>query len=300
MTDAVQEAAVAAHGQRQPTTEHAIRTAVERPGQVGAFNAVEAKGLTVTFETSKGSLHALGPIDLSVADGEFLAIVGPSGCGKSTFLRVAAGLRLPREGSLTLRLQRPANSVVPQATVFQDYGIFPWKTVQKNVEFGLRINGVDKKEARDVARHWISRLGLDGFASAYPGTLSGGMRQRVSIARALAVSPEILLMDEPFAALDAQLRSLLQEELLAIHQVEKRTVIFVTHSLDEALILADRVVVMSARPGRTIAERVVPFPRPRVDVRQHPEFGELHEQLWHDLKTQAQLAASAEDSGAGS
>lgn len=259
------------------------------------YNSVSAKDLRVTFEGPKTSVHALGPIDLSIHDGEFVALVGPSGCGKSTFLKVAAGLISPREGELTVRYEGREGSYVPRATVFQDYGIFPWKTVRKNVEFGLRVNGVGAEEAREIASHWIERMNLTGFEDAYPATLSGGMRQRVSIARALAVSPELLMMDEPFAALDAQLRDLLQEELLALHQAERRTVIFVTHSLDEALFLADRVVVLSARPGRIIAERKVPFGRPRdASVRQTSEFGELREQLWHDLKAEVQIAVASE------
>ena len=147
--------------------------------------------------------------------------------------------------------------------VFQDYGIYPWKTVRANVEFGLRLSGCSRAERREIADSWLSRLGLTDFAGAYPGALSGGMRQRVSIARALAVDPEVLLMDEPFAALDAQLREILQDELLAIWQARRRTVVFVTHSLEEALLLGDRVVVMSARPGRIISDITVPFERPR-------------------------------------
>ncbi|WP_433467066.1 ABC transporter ATP-binding protein [Spirillospora sp. CA-128828] len=228
-----------------------------------------------------GEVHALGPLDLGVATGEFCCLVGPSGCGKSTFLRLVAGLLRPSAGRLEIRATAPD----PAAMIFQDYGIYPWKTVLANVRFGLDVQGVPRKEATARARDWLGRMGLTDFADSYPAALSGGMRQRVSIARALAVEPEILLMDEPFAALDAQLRTILQEELLAICNADRRTVLFVTHSLEEAIVLGDRVLVMSARPGRILAERVPPFGRPRSgDVRNSPECAELKAELWHLLR----------------
>ncbi|GAA2410726.1 ABC transporter ATP-binding protein [Actinomadura vinacea] len=228
-----------------------------------------------------GEVHALGPLDLDIATGEFCCLVGPSGCGKSTYLRLVAGLLRPSAGRLEIR----ATSPDPAAMIFQDYGIYPWKTVLANVRFGLDVQGVPRKEAAARARDWLARLGLTDFADSYPAALSGGMRQRVSIARALAVEPEILLMDEPFAALDAQLRTILQEELLAICDADRRTVLFVTHSLEEAIVLGDRVLVMSARPGRIMAERVPPFGRPRSgDVRNSPECAELKAELWHLLR----------------
>jgi NitT/TauT family transport system ATP-binding protein len=169
--------------------------------------------------------------------------------------------------------------------VFQDYSIYPWKTVLANARVGLDVGGVPRKEGDERARRWLERLGLGEFLDAYPDTLSGGMRQRVSIARALAVEPEILLMDEPFAALDAQLRTILQDELLAIWQADRRTVVFVTHSLEEAILLGDRVVVMSARPGRLVADVPVTFDRPRSPaLRGEPEFAALEQQVWEVLR----------------
>ncbi|GAA4950073.1 ABC transporter ATP-binding protein [Uniformispora flossi] len=234
-------------------------------------------------------VDALGPLDLDIRTGEFCCIVGPSGCGKSTFLRIVAGLVRPTAG----RVEIAANSPHPAAMVFQNYGISPWKTVLANVRFGLDIQHVPRKEADARARDWLGRLGLAQFADQYPAALSGGMQQRVSIARALAVEPEILLMDEPFAALDAQLRTILQDELLEVCQADQRTVLFVTHSLEEALLLGDRVLVMSSRPGRIIAERVPPFARPRTGaVRTSPEFAEMQAELWALLRGEVETATA--------
>jgi NitT/TauT family transport system ATP-binding protein len=252
--------------------------------------AVRATAVERTFTGSRtGPVHALGPIDLDVAEGEFVCIVGPSGCGKSTFLRSVAGLLAPSAGSIEVALRAPRRTAI--AMVFQDYGIYPWQTVAANVAFGLRLEKVGKAEIRRRVAHWLDRLGLAEFADAYPSALSGGMRQRVAIARALAVEPELLLMDEPFAALDAQLREVLQEQLLALWQADRRTVLFVTHSLEEALVLADRVVVMSARPGRIVESVQVPFERPRSGaLRDEPRFGELRAHLWELLRTEIEPA----------
>lgn len=229
-------------------------------------------------------VHALGPFDLDVREGEFVCVVGPSGCGKSTFLRIVAGLLRPSEGEVDLHVG--AESETPVAMVFQDYSIYPWKTVERNASFGLELQGVGRKEAVARSRHWLDRLGLSDFAKAYPDTLSGGMRQRVSIARALTVEPEILLMDEPFAALDAQLRQVLQDELLDIWQSDhQRTVLFITHSLEEAIVLGDRVVVMSARPGTLVQSVDVPFERPRrPELRAEAAFNDFRNELWDLLK----------------
>ncbi|HEY8526173.1 MAG TPA: ABC transporter ATP-binding protein [Acidimicrobiales bacterium] len=253
-----------------------MQTTTDAPGV-----KVHVEGVRRRFGWGARRIDALGPIDLEVADGEFLCVVGPSGCGKSTLLRLMASLLRPSEGRVAIA----TDAAHPAAMIFQDYGIYPWKTVRGNVRFGLDVQGVPEAEARRRADEWLARMGLAEFADAWPDTLSGGMRQRVAIARALAVEPELLLMDEPFAALDAQLRSVLQEELLAVCQAAHRTVVFVTHSLEEAILLGDRVVVMSARPGRIIAERVVPFPRPRTaEVRTTPEFAALERELWHLLR----------------
>ena len=184
--------------------------------------------------------------------------------------------------------------------IFQDYGIYDWKTVQANVRFGLDIQRVPRRRPTTGPRAWLTRLGLADFAAAYPAALSGGMRQRVAIARALAVEPEILLMDEPFAALDAQLRTILQDELLELTQTTRTTTLFITHSLEEALVLGDRVLVMSARPGRIIAERRPPFARPRTgDVRDTPEFTALKAELWELLRGEVAGRAALDTIGTG-
>ncbi|WP_327353549.1 ABC transporter ATP-binding protein [Streptomyces sp. NBC_01304] len=251
---------------------------------------LRATALTRTFGRGGKALDALGPIDLDIAPGEFTCIVGPSGCGKSTLLRIAAGLLRPSRGTLEIRTSSPR----PAAMIFQDYGIYDWKTVLANVRFGLDIQRVARKEANARATDWLARMGLADFADAYPAALSGGMRQRVAIARALAVEPEILLMDEPFAALDAQLRTILQDELLELTQTTRTTTLFITHSLEEALVLGDRVLVMSARPGRVIAERRPPFERPRSgNVRDTPEFTSLKSELWELLRGEVGTRAAA-------
>ncbi|NGO77526.1 ABC transporter ATP-binding protein [Streptomyces sp. YC504] len=249
---------------------------------------LHATDLTRTFGRGPKQVNALGPVDLAIAPGEFTCIVGPSGCGKSTLLRIAAGLLRPSAGTLEIRTSSPR----PAAMIFQDYGIYDWKTVLANVRFGLDIQRVPRKEADPRARDWLVRMGLADFADAYPAALSGGMRQRVAIARALAVEPEILLMDEPFAALDAQLRTILQDELLELTQTTRTTTLFITHSLEEAIVLGDRVLVMSARPGRVIAERRPPFERPRSGtVRDTPEFTALKSELWELLRGEVRTEA---------
>jgi NitT/TauT family transport system ATP-binding protein len=252
---------------------------------------IVARAVERRFGSGPGAVHALGPFDVEIAEGEFVCVVGPSGCGKSTFLRMVAGLVRPSAGEIEIHTTaRPGPS--PIAMVFQEYAVYPWKTVLANVRFGLDLAGVGRREANDKARHWLDRLGLADFAKAYPDTLSGGMRQRVSIARALAVEPEILLMDEPFAALDAQLRTILQDELLALWQADQRTVLFITHSLEEATLLGDRVVVMTARPGRTLVSKPVPFPRPRsAELRADPEFARFQAELWDGLRGEVEQHA---------
>ena len=242
---------------------------------------IRAKSVSRYFGSKNDRVHALGPLDLEIEQGEFVCIVGPSGCGKSTFLRMVAGLINPSDGTVEIA----ATTDHPTAMVFQDYSIYPWKKVLDNVRFGLDIAGVPKKEGNERARKYLGKLGLADREAAYPATLSGGMKQRVAIARALAVEPEILLMDEPFAALDAQMRQILQEELLALWQADRRTVLFITHSLDEAILLGDRVLVMSSRPGKIIASKKVPFERPRAaEIRSTAEFAALQGELWELLR----------------
>ncbi|MFF3540797.1 ABC transporter ATP-binding protein [Streptomyces platensis] len=252
--------------------------------------ALRARALARSFGRGRKALTALGPVDAEIAPGECVCVVGPSGCGKSTLLRIAAGLLRPSAGELELRVSAGR----PAAMIFQDYGIYDWKTVLGNVRFGLDLQRVPRKEADERARSWLARMGLADFAGAYPATLSGGMRQRVALARALAVEPGILLMDEPFAALDAQLRTVLQDELLDLTQTTRTTTLFITHSLEEALVLGDRVLVMSARPGRIIAERRPPFGRLRTgEVRATPEFTALKAELWQLLRDEVDRGGPA-------
>ncbi|WP_055480102.1 ABC transporter ATP-binding protein [Sphaerimonospora mesophila] len=251
---------------------------------------IAVRRLGKVFSTGAGSVRALEDITLDVRDGEFLCLLGPSGCGKTTLLRVMAGLEKPSSGTLEMRHDDPSRSL--SAVVFQDYSVFPWKTIRNNVIFPLLQTGVRRSRARELADHWLAQLDLAGFEDAYPDTVSGGMKQRVAIARALAVQPELLLMDEPLAALDAQLRLLLQEKLLDLWQANQNSVVFVTHSIDEALLLGDRIAVMSARPGRIATVIDVPFDRPRDpdEIRASPDFATLRDEIWHRLRRELQPA----------
>ncbi|WP_233629731.1 ABC transporter ATP-binding protein [Amycolatopsis sp. WAC 04197] len=232
-------------------------------------------------------VQALDELNLTVGKGEFVSVVGPSGCGKSTLLRVLAGLQRPTGGSAGVLREDGARPLM--APVFQEYSIFPWRTVEDNVRLGLDAAKVPRAESNARVREWISRVGLTGFEKAYPSHLSGGMKQRVALARAFVLEPEVLLMDEPFAALDAQLRKVLQEELLGICQERDYTVFFVTHNLDEAILLSDRIALMTARPGRVEEVYDVPFGHPRTpDLRKSPEFVALEEQIWDRLRGEVQ------------
>jgi len=267
----------------------------------GAPVKVRLRGVTKQFLLRGRLLTALAPIDLDIGVGEFLCVVGPSGCGKTTLLRILAGLEKASGGDVEItrspaaqRDSRPLNSMI-----FQEHGIFPWMTARANVAFGLKARGMGSKARRAVAEAFIGKVGLGAFADAYPHELSGGMKQRVSIARAFANDPEILLMDEPFAALDEQTKLLLQEELLRIwdNSAEKKTVVYVTHSLDEAIVLADRVLVMSHRPGRIkdVVDVTQVFPRPRVveQVRSSSAYGALFGRLWAALRDEVTVPAAA-------
>ena len=228
-------------------------------------------------------------LSLDVDDGEFSVIVGPSGCGKSTLLRLVAGLARPSRGEIQLDGARIDGPGRERGMVFQTYTLFPWLTVQRNVEFGLRIAGMAVHERAEIARGHIADVGLQGFENAYPAQLSGGMQQRVALARALANDPKVLLMDEPFGALDAQTRSLMQELLLGVWEKAAKTVLFITHDVDEAIFLGDRVYVMTARPGR-IKERIeVTIPRPRsLDVLTSEPFNLLKRQVMESIREEAQ------------
>lgn len=245
---------------------------------------VSIRNVSKRYQTTLGSHLALDNFSLDVADGEFVCIVGPSGCGKSTVLRMMAGLEDISSGSIQIRAGatpgKPLNSVV-----FQEYAIFPWKTVIENVAFGLQMRSVPEKERLDTARYWLDRVGLTKFANYYPHQLSGGMKQRVSIIRAIANDPEVLLMDEPLGALDAQTRVLLQEELLRIWEETKKTVVYITHSLDECVLLGDRVVLMSAQPGRILATYDIDLERPRsIATTNTPRFAEYRAEIWANLR----------------
>ena len=229
---------------------------------------IETKALRKEFFSERGeSVLAVESADIKVYDKEFVCLLGPSGCGKSTWLRIVAGLGKER------------------GMVFQEYSLLPWRTVAENVALGPEFAGASHKERRNTAMDYLSRVGLEKFADAKPHELSGGMRQRATIARALANDPEVLLMDEPFGALDAHTRMLLQKELLKIWEENRKTIIFVTHSVDEALFLADRVIVMTSRPGRVLANIKVPFPRPRS--RSYPGYGEMTEKIFALLEQSA-------------
>ncbi len=255
---------------------------MERP----AVPLLEINDLSVVFNAGQpNQVEALRRIDLAVEAGEFVTILGPSGCGKSTLLTVIDGLQRPQSGAVRIRGQTVAAPGADRAMVFQEFALFPWRTVRSNVEFGLENRPVSARQRGERAQRYIDLVGLNGFEHHYPHQLSGGMRQRVGIARALSVSPDILLMDEPFGALDIQTREMMCEELLRIWENERKTVLFVTHSIEESIVLGDRIVVMSARPGRILEILPVPFPRPRSwSMAGEPEFAALRLHIWHLLK----------------
>jgi ABC-type nitrate/sulfonate/bicarbonate transport system ATPase subunit len=238
------------------------------------------------------STRALQPTNLSVADNDFVTILGPSGCGKSTLLRMVAGLDTPTTGRILLDGKAITGPGADRGMVFQSYTLFPWLTVSENISFGLRERGVSTRERNDIARQWLEKVGLTSFANHFPKQLSGGMQQRTAIARALANDPKILLLDEPFGALDNQTRALMQELLLGIWERERKTVIFVTHDIEEAVFLASRVVVMSARPGRIKADVRVDLPHPRhYTIKTSPAFSNLKARLTEEIRVEAVLAA---------
>lgn len=238
------------------------------------------------FKTRQGQVIALEGVTFSVADGEFVCIVGPSGCGKTTLLKLIARLQQPTSGTIAFDTN-PADGQPRTAMVFQEQGIFPWMTVLDNVAFGLEMQGVGRQERHYQAHTFIEKVGLADFAHNYPHQLSGGMRQRVALARAFLADPQILLMDEPFGALDAQTRLVLQEELLHIWTEHQKMVVFVTHDIQEAVLLSDRVLVMSGRPGRVLEEITIPLERPRnLTARDRPDVVEVKWHIWKMLEDQ--------------
>jgi len=260
---------------------------------------VRLRDLRRRFTLKGKSFEALAGVSLDVAAGEFLAIVGPSGCGKTTLLRIVAGLETQTSGSVEVSREKTSTRPI-NAMVFQQESIFPWMTVRDNAAFGLKARGIAKQERYAEVQPILEKAGLKGFEEALPHQLSGGMKQRVALARAFANDPEILLMDEPFAALDEQNKLILQGELLRIWEASGKTVLYVTHSIDEAILLADRVLVMSARPGRVkdLVDVAGIFPRPRdvATVKSSPRYGELFARIWGELRDE--VIASAEENKA--
>jgi NitT/TauT family transport system ATP-binding protein len=253
------------------------------------MTAIQLKGISHVFHTRKTRLEALDGIDVEIGDSEFVTLVGRSGCGKSTLLRIIAGLLTPTAGEVRVGGEPVRGPRRDVSFMFQRSALLPWRTVLENVMLPVQILRLDRRMYRARAEELLALTGLEGFEDRRPDELSGGMQQRVSLCRALVHNPSVLLMDEPFAALDAQLRTVLQEELLHLWQSDQRTVVFVTHSLEEAILLGDRVVVMSARPGRLLASVDVPFERPRgAEVRATPEFARLQAELWDLLRSEVE------------
>ena len=252
------------------------------------------EGLRLEYPSRAGERFlALRDVDLAVEKGEFVTIVGPSGCGKSTMLMLIAALLKPTRGTVRLNGAPVVAPGPDRALVFQDFALLPWRTVLKNVELGLELKGVPQAQRTEIARRFVGMVGLKAFEDSFPHQLSGGMRQRVGIARALSVDPEVLLMDEPFGALDAQIRQVMGSELLRIWERDRKTILFVTHDIDEAIYLADRIVVMSASPGRIIEEIRVDLPRPRdLAIRSSNEFNAYRQKLWTLLEEQVRQSGS--------
>ncbi len=260
---------------------------------------IEAKDVDLTFTPpNRAPVTALRGFNVMVEEGEFVSIVGPSGCGKSTFLNVLLGLIPASGGEMAIRGIKVTGPGQDRAMVFQEFGLLPWRTVMNNIELGLELQGVAKEERQAVSQKFINMVGLTGFESHYPHELSGGMKQRVGIARALVTDPEVLLMDEPFAALDAQTRDIMQAELLRIWDEAQKTVLFVTHQIEEAVYLSDRVIVMTKRPGKMKKIIDIPLSRPRdYEMRVTQEFNELKLALWNELKDELSAGGDEESMG---
>jgi NitT/TauT family transport system ATP-binding protein len=267
-----------AHARKEAGADSAPATMVEIRGVCKSFQK--------TFKEQSIEIKALAGVNLSIRDKEFISIIGPSGCGKTTLLKIIDGLIPSDSGEILINGKKVTGPGPDRAVVFQTFALLPWRTVLGNVEFSLELRHIPKLERAAIAQDYLKRVGLADFEHHYPHELSGGMQQRAGLARALAVNPMILLMDEPFGAVDAQTRQLLQEELLDLWQRERKTVVFVTHSMDEAVYLSDRVVVMMPRPGRVAEILDVPLPRPRRpdEVRRDPRFVELTNYIWDSLK----------------
>jgi len=260
--------------------------AVPHPARTVGASMVAIDQITKSF--GRAGTAALSACSLEVPVNEILCVIGPSGCGKTTLLRVVDGLIPADEGQVLINGTEVTAPRPDVAMVFQHFGLLPWKTVQDNVAYGLRVQGRAEREIADAVPRYVELIGLRGFEGSYPYQLSGGMQQRVGLARALAVNPMVLLMDEPFGSLDAQTRELMQEELLRVWRSQPKTMIFVTHSIDEAVILGDRVALMTRRPGRVkeIIEVGISRPRDPETVRRSARYLELREHIWHQLKVE--------------
>jgi NitT/TauT family transport system ATP-binding protein len=259
------------------------------------MSILQVSGVAKSFASRGGETVALQATDLLVQENDFITILGPSGCGKSTLLRMVAGLDTPSGGVITLDGRPVRGPGADRGMVFQSYTLFPWLTVLQNVCFGLREKGMPAAQQKETARHFLAKVGLKDFENHFPKQLSGGMQQRTALARALANNPRILLMDEPFGALDHQTRELMQELLLGIWEEERKTVLFVTHDIDEAIFMGNRVVVMSARPGRIKCDLPVPLPHPRhYAMKTTPAFAELKARLTEEIRIEVRRAAGLE------
>ena len=259
----------------------------------GARSQLSIRGVSRTFSGHRGqTTQALLPVDFDVRENDFVTILGPSGCGKSTLLRIVAGLDFPSTGQVLLDGQPVFGPGADRGMVFQSYTLFPWLNIAQNICFGLRERGMPEAQQKELSDYFIAKVGLRGFEQHYPKQLSGGMQQRTAIARALANDPKILLMDEPFGALDNQTRVLMQELLLGIWEAERKTVMFVTHDIDEAIFMANRVAVFSARPGRIKTELAVDLPHPRhYTLKTSPEFTDLKARLTEEIRAESMVAA---------
>lgn len=252
---------------------------------------ISISSLRKVYGSGEDSVVAIDDVNLEIRDGEFFCILGPSGCGKSTLLRILSGLADSSGGTLEIDDTGVEDDGFLTNMVFQEYGIFPWKSVLENVSFGLKMQGVSKSEREQVAQEFIDKVNLSGFEDSYPHQLSGGMQQRVGIARAFANDPEILLLDEPFGALDAQTKQILQTELLSIWNESRKTAVYITHDIDEALILGDRIGVMTSRPGsiKEVIENDLERPRDQ-HVRSSDRYAELRDQVWDILRAEVEAS----------
>ncbi|HIS48505.1 MAG TPA: ABC transporter ATP-binding protein [Candidatus Scybalocola faecigallinarum] len=245
---------------------------------------VSIQGIEKRYHTRNGDVVALNGVDFNIKENEFICVIGPSGCGKSTLLNIIAGLLEPTAGQVIVDGKKVQGTGIDRGVVFQQYALFPWLTVRKNVEFGLKLKGMDKAQRDETVNKYLKMVELEKFTDSYPKELSGGMKQRVAIARAYAMNPSVLLMDEPFGALDAQTRTQLQTELLKTWEEEHKTCFFVTHDIEEAIVLATRVVIMSARPGRIkeVVDIDIPYPRDQ-ETKMSERFIELKNHIWSQV-----------------